>query len=99
MLKTVERHCIEWEQSACSLLHDIVGLLNEDVACDGNFCSLIPKLGSQIHLLGSIIEAGVSLKFEFPAISKLQDAHSTLQWCFKVLSFSDLIPKLEVSGI
>lgn len=99
MIETVLRHCIVWEQRASSLLQDTVCLINEDALSDGNFNTLIPKIESHVPLLKSTIEAGLSLKFEFQVISKLQDAHCTLQWCFKALSFFDIIPTLEVSVI
>lgn len=95
MLETVLGHCIVWEQKASSLLHDAVCLINEDALSEEISNTLIKKIECQLPLLKSTIEDGLSLKFEFQLISKLQDAHCTLQWCFKALSFSDVIPTLE----
>ncbi|KAL3499347.1 hypothetical protein ACH5RR_038440 [Cinchona calisaya] len=95
MLQKILKQCMEWEQNAYSLLNDTVCLLDTDLMDCGIFSTLLSKVENQILLLESITKGGLCLNFEFPAVPKLQDACSTLRWCFQVLSFCDVIPTLQ----
>lgn len=96
MLQSVLEKCIQWEHAAFSLLENVECLLNTSDISDGSPCGLISEIERQVDTLESVTKAGFSLRFEFLVIPKLQDARSTLQWCFKALSFRAVSPALEV---
>ncbi|KAM7531266.1 hypothetical protein LguiB_034676 [Lonicera macranthoides] len=94
-LQSVLEKCIQWEHAAFSLLENVECLLNTSDISDGSPCGLISEIERQVDTLESVTKAGFSLHFEFLVIPKLQDACSTLQWCFKALSFRAVSPALE----
>ncbi|XP_059661778.1 lysine-specific demethylase JMJ17 isoform X2 [Cornus florida] len=95
MLQTVLKNCIHWEHDAYSLLCDADCLLHSNTIGDGNTSDLTFKIEHIVAKINSIIKAGFSLHFEFAEIPKLQDACSTLQWCFKALSLCSIAPPPE----
>ncbi|PSS11412.1 Lysine-specific demethylase [Actinidia chinensis var. chinensis] len=95
MLQTVLDSCIEWENNACSVLHSAACLLDSENIDDGITSGLLSKIEHQVTAMESIINAGFSLGLDFGEIPKLQDACSTLRWCFKALSFCSTVPQLE----
>ncbi|XP_057511416.1 lysine-specific demethylase JMJ17-like [Actinidia eriantha] len=95
MLQTVLDSCIEWENNACSVLHSAACLLDSENIDDGITSGLLSKIEHQVTAMESIINSGFSLGLDFGEIPKLQDACSTLRWCFKALSFCSAVPQLE----
>lgn len=94
MIQTLLDTCIRWETDACSVLHDTQWLLN--VENIDEILSNLGKIEKQIQAIDSILTAGQGLGFKFDMVPKLQDACSTLRWCFRALSFATAIPTLEV---
>ncbi|KAK3034555.1 hypothetical protein RJ639_033801 [Escallonia herrerae] len=95
MLQRVLEDCVQWENDACSLLHDAECLLGCDDIGDGRSSGLILKIESQVAKIESVVKAGLPLAFEFVVIPKLRDAASTLRWCFKALCLCAVAPGLE----
>ncbi|XP_028088427.1 lysine-specific demethylase 5A isoform X1 [Camellia sinensis] len=95
MLQTVLDNCIEWQHEASSSLHAMACFLNTDTIDDAIASALISKIEQQVTSMESVIKAGLSLGLDFGEIPKLQDACSTLSWCFKALSFCSDDPQLE----
>ncbi|CAI9094044.1 OLC1v1029693C1 [Oldenlandia corymbosa var. corymbosa] len=93
MLQRVLENYTKWEANANSFLDDTVSLLDDNVGLSTE--CLVLKIKHQLSSLESIVEAGLSFRLEFALISKLQDACSTLRWCFKALAFCDLIPTFQ----
>ncbi|CAN4077732.1 unnamed protein product [Withania somnifera] len=94
MIQTLLDTCTRWEQDACSVLHDTEWLLNVE-KLDYEILSSLGKIEKQIQAIDSVVEAGQGLGFKFDMVPKLQDACSTLRWCFRALSFATAIPTLE----
>ncbi|KAK4338415.1 hypothetical protein RND71_042902 [Anisodus tanguticus] len=94
MIQTLLDTCTRWEQDACSVLHDTEWLLNVE-NLDDEILSRLGKIEKQFQAIDSVVEAGQGLGFHFDVVPKLQDACSTLRWCFRVLSFAIAIPTLE----
>lgn len=95
MIQTLLDTCTRWEQDACSVLHDTEWLLNVETI-DDEILSRLDKVEKQIQAIDSFVETGQGLGFKFDMIPKLQDACSTLRWCFRALSFATEIPTLKV---
>lgn len=95
MIQTLLDTCTRWEQDACSVLHDTECLLN-CANTDDKILSRFGKIEKQIQAIESVVEAGQGLGFKFDMVPKLEDACSTLRWCFRALSFATAIPTLEV---
>lgn len=96
VLETVLRNCKEWEHDACSALQDAMCIFDLSDMGDGMGKCLILKIESVVSKIESVIKSGSSLHFDFCEIPDLQGAHSTLQWCKKVLSFCSGAPAFEV---
>ncbi|XP_049378472.1 uncharacterized protein LOC125843295 [Solanum stenotomum] len=94
MIQTLLDTCTRWELDACSVLHDTECLLNDENT-DDEILSRLGKIEKQIQAIESVVEAGQGLGFKFDMVPKLQDACSTLRWCFRALSFATAIPTLE----
>ncbi|KAM3396817.1 lysine-specific demethylase 5A [Capsicum galapagoense] len=94
MIQTLLDTCTRWEQDACSAFHDTEWLLNVE-NIDDKILSRHSKIEKQIQAIESVVEAGQGLGFKFDMVPKLQDACSTLRWCFRALSFATAIPTLE----
>ncbi|KAL9242822.1 hypothetical protein vseg_016785 [Gypsophila vaccaria] len=95
LLENVLRNCEEWRCSAYSCLKDVKELLNrQDVISQQchDVTSDIDKLRSTVE---STTSSGLSLRFDFPEISLLQNAASTLHWCSRILLCHLEIPSLE----
>ncbi|KAG6685054.1 hypothetical protein I3843_12G093300 [Carya illinoinensis] len=95
VLETVLRNCKEWEHDACSALQDAMCIFDLSDMGDGMGKCLILKIESVVSKIESVIKSGSSLHFDFCEIPDLQGAHSTLQWCKKVLSFCSGAPAFE----
>ncbi|KAG9145128.1 hypothetical protein Leryth_008916 [Lithospermum erythrorhizon] len=91
-IRNVLKRFIELEQDACSLLHEAENLLN--IENRASPC-LVLKLERQVYFMKACIEAGQSLAFDFGVIPNFLNACSTLNWCFKALSFCGVIPEME----
>ncbi|GAB4856855.1 hypothetical protein Ancab_040504 [Ancistrocladus abbreviatus] len=94
MIETVLKNCEEWRHDACSCLKDVDDILNVDIG-DGMDNNVILKIEELITGVEGVTAAGLSLGFNFPEISKLQDAGSMLRWCLRALSFCSVAPSLE----
>lgn len=96
MLQSVLDNCIEWQNDACSTLHAVACFLNTEITHNEIASGLLSKVEQQVTGMESIIKAGLSLGLDFSEIPRLEDASSTLRWCFKALSFCSVVPQLEV---
>lgn len=95
MLQTVLDNCIEWQNDASSTLHAVGCFLYTEITDNVIASGLLEEVEQQVIALESFIKAGLSLGLDFCEIPKLQDACSTLRWCFKALSFCSVVPQLE----
>ncbi|KAI8569526.1 hypothetical protein RHMOL_Rhmol02G0285500 [Rhododendron molle] len=95
MLQSVLDNCIEWQNDACSTLHAVACFLNTEITHNEIASGLLSKVKQQVTGMESIIKTGLSLGLDFSEIPKLEDASSTLHWCFKALSFCSVVPQLE----
>ncbi|CAI9116908.1 OLC1v1018197C1 [Oldenlandia corymbosa var. corymbosa] len=81
-----------WEERAKEVLSNEAKMSEfEDILSFENQASSL--------IIRCIVEAGLSFRLEFALISKLQDACSTLRWCFKGLAVCDVIPALQVGSM
>lgn len=99
MLQTVLDNCIEWQNDASSTLHAVACFLNTEIPDNVIASGLVAEVKQQVIVLESFIKAGLSLGLDFCEIPKLQNACSTLRWCFKALSFCSVVPQLEVTYV
>ncbi|XP_057978320.1 lysine-specific demethylase JMJ17 isoform X2 [Malania oleifera] len=95
MIQTVLQNCLNWEHGACSLLQDLECLFSLNSISSGAANGLISKIERLVTAVESITKDGLSLGFDFKEIPRLQNAHSSLQWCYKALSFCPIFPSLE----
>lgn len=98
-LETMLENCFRWEHEACSLLQHADYLFDFRNVDDGMRDSLTSKIEGLLLSLDAMIKDGLSLGFDFSETKKLQNAHSALQWCIKVLQFSSISPSVEVSSL
>lgn len=96
MVQSVLDNCIEWQNAACSTLNAVACFLNTEISHNEIASGLLSKVEQQATGMESVIKAGLSLGLDFCEIPKLEDACSTLHWCFKALSFCSVVPQLEV---
>ncbi|XP_056174219.1 lysine-specific demethylase JMJ17 isoform X3 [Syzygium oleosum] len=94
-LETMLENCFRWEHEACSLLQHADYLFDFRNVDDGKRDSLTSKIEGLLLSLDATIKDGLSLGFDFSETKKLQNAHSALQWCIKVLQFSAISPSVE----
>ncbi|GAB2296855.1 hypothetical protein Dimus_030956 [Dionaea muscipula] len=95
MIETVLMNCEEWKHGACSCLKDAEEILNvQDIDVETS-SNVIYRIKELIIKMESVIAAGLKLGFDFPEISKLQNACLTLQWCSRVISLYSIAPSLE----
>ncbi|GAV57946.1 PHD domain-containing protein/ARID domain-containing protein/JmjC domain-containing protein/JmjN domain-containing protein/zf-C5HC2 domain-containing protein/PLU-1 domain-containing protein [Cephalotus follicularis] len=97
-LETVLKNCMEWENDAYSAMQDAGCLFDTSDIGDGICNGLVLKIESLVTKMECIIKAGLSFRYYFREIPKLQNACSMLQWCNKTLSFCSLAPCFEEVG-
>ncbi|KAK3434357.1 hypothetical protein EUGRSUZ_D01851 [Eucalyptus grandis] len=94
-LETMLENCFRWKQEACSLLQNAECLYDSRIVDDGLQDGLTSQIEGLLLSLDAMIKDGLSLGFDFSEIQKLQNAHSALQWCIKVLQFGSISPSIE----
>lgn len=90
------KNCEEWQQIACSALHDAECIFCTSYIGDGKSNGLVGKIELVVSRMESINKAGLSLGFDFAEIPKLQNACLMLLWGSRVLSFCSHAPSVEV---
>lgn len=97
LIETVLKKCEEWRCCACSCLKDVEEMLNrKDIfnrLHSDDFLD-IEQLKTKVESLANV---GQSLGFDFPEISLLWNAASTLKWCLKVLMYRFVPSSFEVT--
>ncbi|GMH09395.1 hypothetical protein Nepgr_011236 [Nepenthes gracilis] len=97
-IETLLKSCEEWKHGAFSWLKEVEDILNFENIGDGMGSDVILKIEELVTTMESVIATGFSLGFDFPEISMLQNACSTLQWCSRVISLCSVAPSFEEIG-
>lgn len=97
LIETVLRKCEEWRCCACSSIKDVEELLNRMGFFDRLHSDVILDIEQLKTKVESVANAGHFLGFDFPEISELHNAASTLKWCSKVVSYCFKSPSREVT--
>ncbi|XP_010695167.1 lysine-specific demethylase JMJ17 isoform X2 [Beta vulgaris subsp. vulgaris] len=95
LIETVLRKCEEWRCCACSSIKDVEELLNRMGFFDRLHSDVILDIEQLKTKVESVANAGHFLGFDFPEISELHNAASTLKWCSKVVSYCFKSPSRE----
>ncbi|XP_021735832.1 lysine-specific demethylase 5D-like [Chenopodium quinoa] len=95
LIETVLKNCEEWRCCACSSLKDVEEIFDRKDIFNGLHGDVIVDIEQLRSKVENVADAGQSLGFDFPEISILWSAASTLKWCSKVLMFRFELPSIE----